>query len=372
MPEIVPFHQPGEGPAKAAGRRSISWYALVLCAVLLAAPGCVPKKTVETARAGSVQNSYATPKSFCRFSMGDKQIGIPAPEGPLVKVGGDQLRQGASAWITPSENVFCVYEIAAPQKMRGEAGSASFLLGRQVVIVSALPEFMDESISGAQFKALRGDLSRSAGLWRDSAVGDFLRMTKNYYKDRPGFTHSMGVYHSTACSISSVRLIKEMDRRPARKSGALPTGTSGTKDSSDVWDFSALLANPDNDVAGTGAVTGSGGALPDKSSGGSNRRNQAEIAAEARQYFAGGNFTLSVRNLVYLRGKVFNIYYNVPVRSVDDISKAMQGNAAYMEGVAKNAFASGAALSGPGPRGGTDALKGKADEAPRAAVSPIV
>lgn len=357
------------------------------CVLALGAFGCVPKKTVETVPGKSVQNvpaassrgssasgssaaSGASASGTCRFSMGDKQISIPAPSGPQVKVGGEQLRQAVSTWITPSENIFCVYELAAPQKQNsGGSGPTAILRGRQLVIIGALPEFMEESIAGPQFKAIRDDFGRSAGKWRDSAIADFLRMTKNYYKDRPGFTHNMGIYHSTGISVSNVRIIKEMNRRIERKSGALPTGTSGAKSAADGWDFSSLLANPDNDISGTGAVAGSGGALTDKAPDGSARLSKSEVAAEAKKYFASGSYTLSIRNLVYLRGRVFNIYYNAPVGSVEDISRAMEANASYMDSVAASASAS---LSGTGTERGGKLLNNQPRDDAQDILMPIV
>ncbi len=65
------------------------------------------------------------------------------------------------------------------------------------------------------------------------------------------------------------------------------------------------------------------------------RSNERELKTRAERYFAGGDFTVSIRNLLYAQGKVFNIYYNVPLRRLDDIKPALEANSNYLKNLTR-------------------------------------
>ncbi|MDR2892549.1 MAG: hypothetical protein LBV80_05635 [Deltaproteobacteria bacterium] len=280
---------------------------IALLVLILFSGGCQSQRPIATP---AVPAASTGPASSCVLRLGAQQLTLPGPSGFVLQNTGSPIRKAAAAWLTPPETIFAVYAKAGSSG----SGKAASLQNNSLVIVSALPEFSGLSLSGAQFASMRNDLTLANNVWHDSAPADFARLSEDVYRDLAAFSYSLGVYQQSSHSISVARIVKNR-----AENGNLPVSGKGTRPDANGSALSHtapyLQLSPGETIQ--------------------NRSSDRELNAKAGRAFADGSFTLSIRNLLYARGKIFNIYYNVPLRQLNDIKPALEANSKYIKAVTR-------------------------------------
>lgn len=252
--------------------------------------------------------SSAKSAQSCVLRLGGQQISLPGPSGFELQKQDSRIYQAAKAWLTPPETVFAIYARSNPPK---SSNRANVLQSNNLVIVSARPEFSDLNLSAAQFSSMRNDLTLAHNVWQGSAPADFAPLWEGGYRELAEFKYSLGVYRQNKHSISVARIVKNRNGKPDNP----PASGKGTRPDAN----GSALSHTAPYLQLSGEETAA------------SRSSERELKAAAERFFAGGDFTLSICNVLYARGRIFNIYFNLPLCRLDDIKPALEANAKYIE-----------------------------------------